>query len=93
MMVDMHTYFNSNPKTTDMKTREFSSIVWKEDTWYVSLCPELDIASQGKTIEKALENLKEAVELYLEDEDVQKMIKVEHKGKPVMTTIKVAVGS
>ena len=34
-------------------------------------CPELDIASQGETIEDALNNLKEAIELYLEDEDVE----------------------
>lgn len=39
--------------------------------WYVSWCPELDIASQGETIEEAIENLKEAIELYLEDEDAQ----------------------
>lgn len=34
-------------------------------------CPELDIASQGESIEEALFNLKEAIELYLEDEDVE----------------------
>ena len=34
-------------------------------------CPELDIASQGETIEEALNNLKEAIELYLENEDVE----------------------
>lgn len=42
----------------------------KEDDWYVSWCPDIDIASQGKTVEEAVANLKEAVELYLEDEDV-----------------------
>ena len=49
---------------------KFSAILHKEGDWYVSLCPELDIASQGKTVEEAVSNLQEAVELYLEDGDV-----------------------
>ena len=49
---------------------KFSAILQKEGDWYVSLCPELDIASQGKTVEEAVNNLQEAVELYLEDEDI-----------------------
>ena len=52
------------------QTQKFSAIVHKEDDWYVSWCPDIDIASQGKTVEEAVANLKEAVELYLEDEDV-----------------------
>ena len=51
-------------------TQKYSTIVYKEDDWHVSWCPDLDIASQGKTVEEAVSNLKEAVELYLEDEDV-----------------------
>ncbi|MDI6846534.1 MAG: type II toxin-antitoxin system HicB family antitoxin [Candidatus Bathyarchaeia archaeon] len=47
----------------------FSSIVWREENLYVAWCPDLDIASQGKSIEESLDNLKEAIELYLEDED------------------------
>ena len=42
-----------------------SIIIEREGDWYVALCPELDIASQGKTVEEAKANLKEAVELYL----------------------------
>ncbi|TET90242.1 MAG: type II toxin-antitoxin system HicB family antitoxin [Methanomassiliicoccales archaeon] len=42
-----------------------SAVITKEGDIFVSLCPELDIASQGKTVEEALGNLKEAVELYL----------------------------
>ena len=49
---------------------KLSAILQKEGDWYVSLCPELDIASQGKTVEEAVSNLQEAVELYLEDEDI-----------------------
>ena len=38
----------------------------REGNGYVSLCPELDVASQGDNIEEALSNLREAVELFLE---------------------------
>jgi predicted RNase H-like HicB family nuclease len=54
-----------------MMTRQFSSVINKENGIYVALCPELDIASQGESIEEALYNLKEAITLYLEDEDAE----------------------
>jgi predicted RNase H-like HicB family nuclease len=41
--------------------------VQKEENWYVAKCVENSVASQGKTIEESLENLKEALELYYED--------------------------
>ena len=63
-----------------------SSVVWREDDIYVSWCPELDIASQGKTVEEALNNLKEAIELYLEDEDAQLPFE---KSPPILTTVSV----
>ena len=44
------------------------SVVWKEDKWYVSKALEVEVASQGKSEEEALNNLKEALELYFEDE-------------------------
>jgi len=50
-------------------THEFSSIVNREGKWYVASCPELGVASQGKTVEESIDNLKEAIELYLEDND------------------------
>ena len=43
-----------------------TAIIERENDAYVSLCPELDIASQGTTIEEARDNLKEAVELFFE---------------------------
>ena len=43
-------------------------IIQKEENWYVSKCMENNVASQGKTIEEAMRNLKEAIELYYEDE-------------------------
>jgi len=50
-----------------MKTYRFTSVIWKEKEGYVSKCPELGVASVGDTVEEALQNLKEAVELYLEN--------------------------
>ena len=50
-----------------MKTnRQFTAIIGREGTGYVSLCPELDIASQGDTVEQARNNLTEALELFFE---------------------------
>jgi predicted RNase H-like HicB family nuclease len=46
--------------------RQFAAIIEREDNGYVALCPELDVASQGDTIEEARANLQEALELFLE---------------------------
>jgi predicted RNase H-like HicB family nuclease len=49
-----------------MKTnRQFTAIIEREGGGYVSLCPELDIASHGDTVEQARNNLAEALELFL----------------------------
>lgn len=56
-----------------MKTLQFTSLVEREDGGYVALCPELDIASQGDTIDEAQANLKEAVELFLETAPVEEV--------------------
>jgi predicted RNase H-like HicB family nuclease len=47
-------------------SRKFTAVITKEEKWYVAHCVELGVVSQGKTIEQAQLNLKEAVELYLE---------------------------
>ena len=46
---------------------KLTSVIWKEKEGYVSNCSELGVASTGDTVEEALKNLKEAVELYLEN--------------------------
>ena len=51
----------------------FTAIIEGEDNLYVALCPELDIASQGSSVENALENLKEAVDLFLETDDPREL--------------------
>jgi predicted RNase H-like HicB family nuclease len=50
-----------------MKTFEYTAVVWKEEGGFVSKCPELGVASCGDTFEEAVMNLKEAVELYIEN--------------------------
>jgi predicted RNase H-like HicB family nuclease len=47
---------------------KFTAIITQEKKLYIAQCAELGVVSQGKTVEKAQENLKEAVELYLEDQ-------------------------
>jgi predicted RNase H-like HicB family nuclease len=51
------------------RTRQLTAIIEREGDGYVALCPELDVASQGDTVEQARENLKEAVQLFLETAD------------------------
>ncbi|HEY3857587.1 MAG TPA: type II toxin-antitoxin system HicB family antitoxin [Verrucomicrobiae bacterium] len=63
-----------------MKTITLSAVLNPEDNGngYVSLCPELDIASQGDTIDEALANLKEALEGFFETASAEEM-RLRHK--------------
>ena len=70
--------------------RNFTAFIEQEDDGYVSLCPELDVASQGTTVEEARRNLAEAVELFLETapaEEVQSRMRREF----YITRLEVAV--
>jgi predicted RNase H-like HicB family nuclease len=44
-----------------------TAAVTHEGEWYVARCLQVEVTSQGETIEEALDNLKEALELYFED--------------------------
>lgn len=46
--------------------RQMTAIIEREDDGYVALCPEVDVASQGATVEEARDNLREALELFFE---------------------------
>ncbi|MFO1020909.1 MAG: type II toxin-antitoxin system HicB family antitoxin [Planctomycetales bacterium] len=50
-----------------------TAIIQREDEVYVALCPEVDVASQGETIEEAREHLREAVELFFETASPQEV--------------------
>ncbi|MCI5142389.1 MAG: type II toxin-antitoxin system HicB family antitoxin [Candidatus Electrothrix sp. ATG1] len=64
--------------------RTFAAVVYKEDRFYVAHCPETGTASQGETIEEAVNNLREATELYLEEFPVEVT-----SFRPIMTTFEV----
>ena len=50
-----------------MKKQKYTAIITQEDDMYVSYNPETGVASQGKSIDQALANLSEALQLYLEE--------------------------
>ena len=68
-----------------------TAIIEREGSGYVSLCPELDIASQGDTVEQARDNLREALDLFFEcatPEEIESRLKTEL----YVTQVEVAVG-
>ena len=73
------------------QTRHFTAIIEREDDGYVSLCPELDIASQGSSVEEARNNLLEAIELFFETAD-RSEIKSRLSGEVFVTQLEVVVG-
>jgi len=62
----------------------FTAILSMEEDIYIAKCAEVGTISQGKTIEEAIENLKEATELYLEEFPLKKRI------HPLLTTFEVS---
>lgn len=50
-----------------MPVQTYTAVVHCEEEWFVAECPEVGVVSQGKTVEEAVANLKEATELYLEE--------------------------
>ncbi len=47
-------------------SRKYTAVLMKEGSWYVAHCLELGVVSQGRSVEEAKANLKEAIELYIE---------------------------
>lgn len=66
---------------------KFTTIIIQEGKWFVSRCVELGVVSQGKTIEESQKNLKEAVELYLED--IPKSKKYFSEKNPLITSFEI----
>src|ERR1035437_4371886 len=58
--------------------RRLTAIIEREDDGYVALCPEVDIASQGSTVEEARENLVEALTLFFENADASEIARRLH---------------
>ena len=70
---------------------KLTAIIEREGDGYVSLCPEIDVASQGDTIEAARDNLQEALELFFETASPEE-IKHRLHGEIFITQVEVAVG-
>lgn len=66
---------------------KLTAVIEREDDWFVATCPEVDVVSQGKTIEDARSNLLEAVELFFEvasPSEVKRRLKKEKYVMPLM---------
>lgn len=64
---------------------KYNVVIQKEEDWYVAKCLDNNVASQGKSIEEALNNLREAIELYNESEEIVKPKEI------FITTLEVAI--
>lgn len=73
------------------QVQRLTCVIEREDDAYVSSCPELDIASQGRSIEEARGNLIEAVQLFLETADPSELQQRMHT-EVYVTGIEVAFG-
>ena len=79
--------YNSSMKTT----RQLTAIIEREGDAYVALCPELDLASQGDTVEAARVNLIESLELFFESADQTEIARRLHT-EVFVTRVEVPVG-
>ena len=70
---------------------KLTAIIEREGDGYVSLCPELDIASQGESVEEARDNLREALELFFEAASPEEVKQRPH-GEIFVTQVEVAFG-
>jgi predicted RNase H-like HicB family nuclease len=71
--------------------RQLTAIIQREGDGFVALCPELDVASQGDTIELAREHLREALELFFECASAEE-IQQRMGGEVFVTQLEVSVG-
>lgn len=73
-----------------MNQRTLTAILQREGDGFVAICPDVDVASQGDTVEEATNNLREAVELFFESagpEEINRRL----QGEVYVTRLEVAV--
>jgi len=70
---------------TQPDTVRLTAAVTRDGDWYVARCLEVEVTSQGETIESALVNLREALELYFEDEPLPA------SGEPIVAPIEIRI--
>lgn len=66
-------------------SKTFTAVIHQEGSWYVAACPEVGTASQGETIDEAVQNLREATEVFLEE------FPLPESPRSIMTTFEVSV--
>ncbi len=71
--------------------KRFTAVITRDENWFVGHCVELGVVSQGKTIEEAQANLREAVELYIESFGDEQL--PESLNEVVLYPLEVTVGS
>jgi predicted RNase H-like HicB family nuclease len=89
-----HSYLSPGSSFDDRRggnLMKLTAIIEAEGDGYVSLCPELDIASQGDSVEQARDNLREALELFFESASPVE-IKQRLRGEVYVTQVEVAAG-
>jgi len=72
-------------------TKQLTAIIEREGDGYVSFCPEIDVASQGATVQEASANLREAIELFFEAASPEEVAQRLHD-EVYVTRLEVAVG-
>jgi len=73
-----------------MRTFNLTAVIEREDDGYVALCPEIDVASQGSSVDEARANLRESVELFFEtasDSEVAQRLPSEIRVEPLEVTV------
>ena len=73
------------PRRRNVVTVQFTAAVTHEDGWYVARALEVEVTSQGRTADEALVNLREALELYFEDEALPEAIE-----PPIIATVQLS---
>ena len=72
-----------------MKMFGFSVVVFPDGKSYTSWCPELDVASQGESMDEAVANLKEALELHIESLSPMELKEIKKRGTRFLTTVEI----
>lgn len=79
------------PKENVSMNRQFTAVIEREGNGYISFCPEVDVASQGDTVQEASANLREAVELFFESASPDEISRRLHS-EVYITQLEVVVG-
>lgn len=74
-----------------MNTTTLTAVIEREGDLYVALCPEFDVVSQGATVREARENLREALELFLEEAPPEEQER-RYRPEVYVTNLNIGVG-